>query len=38
MDDNFYLAFEDRFRGSRDLIKSRLRAYMLFVKPLEGNL
>ncbi|MBP8624124.1 MAG: class I SAM-dependent methyltransferase [Methanothrix sp.] len=36
MDDNFYLAFEDRFRGSRDLIKSRLRAYMLFVKPLKA--
>ncbi|MDE2606455.1 MAG: methyltransferase domain-containing protein [Burkholderiales bacterium] len=27
MNQNFYRAFEDRFRGSRDLIKNRLSAY-----------
>lgn len=31
---NFYRAFEDRYRGSRELIKSRLRVYLPFVKPL----
>jgi len=33
-DASFYRAFEDRHRGSRDLIKSRLRAYLPFVTPL----
>ena len=33
-DPSFYRAFEDRHRGSRDLIKSRLRAYLPFVTPL----
>jgi SAM-dependent methyltransferase len=33
--DGFYRAFEERFRGSRDLIKSRLRAYLPFLEPLK---
>ena len=33
-DTNFYRAFEDRHRGTRDLIKSRVRAYLPFVTPL----
>lgn len=36
MNDGFYHAFEERFRGSRDLIKSRLRVYLPFVEPLRG--
>jgi len=35
VDKNFYSAFEDRFRGPRDLIKSRLRVYLPFVLPLK---
>jgi len=31
---SFYRAFEDRHRGSRDLIKSRLTAYKQFIEPL----
>ncbi len=34
MSKNFYRAFEDKHRGSRQLIKERLEAYMPFVKPL----
>ena len=34
MDKNFYKAFEDKYRGSRDLIKSRLQVYLPFVTPL----
>ncbi|MDN3988223.1 class I SAM-dependent methyltransferase [Zwartia vadi] len=34
MSKNFYRAFEDKHRGSRQLIKGRLEAYMPFVKPL----
>lgn len=34
MDDDFYRAFEDRYRGSRELIKLRLRTYLPFVRPL----
>lgn len=34
MSEEFYRAFEDRFRGSRELIKSRLRVYLPFVEPL----
>jgi O-antigen chain-terminating methyltransferase len=38
MSDGFYRAFEDRHRGSRELIKSRLSVYNLFVQPLlEGG-
>jgi len=32
--DGFYLAFEDRHRGSRELIKNRLGIYLPFVQPL----
>ncbi len=34
MSKNFYRAFEDKHRGSRQLIKERLEAYIPFVKPL----
>lgn len=34
MSDGFYRAFEEKHRGSRELIKSRLRAYLPFVTPL----
>lgn len=34
MSDNFYFAFEDRYRGSRELIQSRLQVYLPFVRPL----
>lgn len=36
MNRTFYRAFEERYRGSRDLIKSRLRSYLPFVEPLRG--
>lgn len=36
MSDGFYRAFEERYRGSRELIKSRLRVYLPFVEPLIG--
>ena len=31
--DEFYRAFEDRHRGSRNLIKSRLQVYLPFIQP-----
>lgn len=31
---SFYRAFEDRYRGSREIIKDRLRAYAPFTAPL----
>jgi O-antigen chain-terminating methyltransferase len=34
-ENNFYRAFEDRYRGSRALIKSRLAVYLPFIKPLQ---
>ena len=34
MSDGFYRAFEEKYRGSRELIKSRLRAYLPFIEPL----
>lgn len=34
MSDRFYRAFEDKHRGSRDLIKTRLRVYLPFIEPL----
>ncbi len=34
MDKDFYRDFEEKYRGSRDLIKSRLRVYLPFVVPL----
>lgn len=33
--EGFYRVFEDRFRGSRDLVSSRLRAYLPFIEPLK---
>lgn len=33
--DLFYRAFEDRNRGPRELIKSRLLAYLPFIKPIK---
>lgn len=36
MSDSFYRAFEDRHRGPRELIKSRLGAYVAFIKPLAS--
>lgn len=36
MSDNFYRAFEDQYRGSRELIKSRLRVYLPLLEPLVG--
>lgn len=35
-DHKFYRAFEDRYRGSRDIIKSRLNAYLPFILPLQS--
>ncbi|WP_412851517.1 class I SAM-dependent methyltransferase [Ectothiorhodospira shaposhnikovii] len=32
--DNFYRVFEDRFRGSRELIKQRVLVYLPFVQPI----
>ena len=34
MNDNFYNSFEEKFRGSKSLIKSRLMVYLDFIKPL----
>ena len=34
--ENFYRAFECKFQGSRDLIKTRLKQYLLFIKGLTG--
>lgn len=34
MKDGFYKAFEEKYRGSRESIALRLRAYLPFVKPL----
>ena len=36
MSDNFYKAFEDQFRGSREIIKERLRAYQPFLENLRA--
>lgn len=35
MSDNFYRAFEDKFRGSRELIVGRLKVYLPFITPLK---
>lgn len=37
MPDSFYRAFEDRYRGSRKKIKSRLCAYLPFIEPLAST-
>jgi O-antigen chain-terminating methyltransferase len=34
--ENFYRAFEDRYRGSRELIKSRLEVYLPFLDALKN--
>jgi len=34
--EGFYRAFEDRFRGSQELIRSRLRTYLPFIEPLKS--
>ena len=36
MDDRFYRAFEDRYRGSRELISQRLEIYLPFLFPLKA--
>lgn len=36
MSDNFYRAFEDLHRGSRDLIRKRQEIYLPFISPLKG--
>lgn len=36
MSDDFYRAFEAKFRGSREVIKERLRIYAPFLKPLQS--
>lgn len=35
MSDEFYRAFEDRYRGSRELIKTRFRVYLPFVEAMR---
>ena len=35
MEDNFYRDFENKNRGSRELIKERLKVYLPFVSPLH---
>lgn len=35
MSTDFYRAFEDKFRGSRELIKERLAVYLPFISPLK---
>lgn len=37
MSASFYRAFEDRYRGSRELIGARLRKYLDFVRPLASQ-
>lgn len=36
MSNNFYRAFEEQHRGSRDLIRQRLEVYRPFIAPLVG--
>jgi len=33
--ENFYRSFEDKHRGSRELIKNRLKVYLPFIMPLK---
>lgn len=35
MDNAFYLAFENKYRGSRELVSSRLDAYLPFILPVR---
>jgi|AZIJ01.1.fsa_nt_gi O-antigen chain-terminating methyltransferase len=34
--DDFYQAFENKFRGDRELIKNRLSVYLRFIQPLKS--
>jgi hypothetical protein len=36
MSDDFYRAFEDRYRGARELIRARLSIYLPFISPLQA--
>jgi O-antigen chain-terminating methyltransferase len=36
MQDNFYRALEDKYRGSRELIKERLKVYLPFIEPFKN--
>jgi O-antigen chain-terminating methyltransferase len=36
LNESFYRAFEDRFRGSREEIRSRLTVYLPFIEPLKA--
>ena len=36
MTEGFYRAFEDRYRGSRELIKGRLAVYRAFIDPIAA--
>ena len=36
MSDNFYRAFEEKHRGTRDLIKLRQRVYLPFIEPIQS--
>jgi len=35
MNNDFYRVFEEKFRGSRELIKTRLQIYLPFIEPLK---
>lgn len=35
MSNNFYRAFEDRYRGNKELIKSRLITYIPFLEKIK---
>jgi len=34
MNDEFYVRFEDRFRGSREVVKDRIKVYLPIIEPL----
>ncbi|MFA5835577.1 MAG: methyltransferase domain-containing protein [Bellilinea sp.] len=36
MEDEFYLKFQDKFRGTRETIKERLKIYLPIIEPLKG--
>lgn len=36
MEDEFYLQFENKYRGSRELIKERLKVYLQVLEPLKS--
>jgi len=35
MNKDFYRVFEEKFRGPRELIKTRLQIYLPFIEPLK---